>query len=176
MKFAVYCGAASGNQSIYQEQAQALGQWLAKNNHELVYGGGNVGLMGALADACLHHGGRVTGVMPDFLIEREIAHDEISEFICVDSMSSRKQTMIDRADVCIALPGGPGTLEEIVEAISWARLGQTSNPCLFLNINGYYDGLQNFFQHMVGEGFLSQDDFSRIGFVNTIEAIPSFLD
>lgn len=176
MKIAVYCGAACGNNPVYQEAAIAFGQWIGRNGHQLVYGGGNVGLMGELADAVMASGGQVVGVMPQFLIDREIAHDQLTELIKVETMSQRKQMMLDRSDVCVALPGGPGTLEEIVEAISWLRVGQSSNPCLFLNVNHYYDGIQVFYQHMVNEGFLTLEDYQRIGFVECFEEIEDFVE
>lgn len=175
MKIAVYCGAASGNNKIYEEVAVEFGKWMGTNNHVLIYGGGNVGLMGKLADSVLDSGGEVIGVMPDFLIQREIAHARLSELITVDTMSKRKQIMLEKSDICVALPGGPGTLEEIVEAISWSRVGQSNNPCLFLNINNYYEGIKAFYKHMVDEGFLTVEDFERIGFIDNFYDIEEFI-
>ncbi|MBA5729478.1 TIGR00730 family Rossman fold protein [Aerococcaceae bacterium INB8] len=175
MKIAVYCGAAIGNNKIYEEAAIEFGKWIGKKNHELIYGGGNVGLMGKLADSVIDSGGEVIGVMPDFLIQREIAHIGLSELITVDTMSERKQIMLEKSDLCVALPGGPGTLEEIVEAISWSRVGQSNNPCIFLNINKYYEGIKAFYKHMVDEGFLTYADFERIGFINSFDDIEEFV-
>ncbi|MGF3076372.1 TIGR00730 family Rossman fold protein [Facklamia sp. P12955] len=166
MKIAVYCGASHGNRTVYTQAAIAFGEWIATNNYELIYGGGKVGLMGDIANSVLSHGGKVTGVMPQFLLDREIAHQGLSDLVVVESMAQRKQKMLDLSDVCVALPGGPGTLEEIVEAISWSRVGQNTNPCIFMNVNGYYNGLQKVYQQMVEEGFLLTEDYKQIeGFI-----------
>ncbi|WP_124058944.1 TIGR00730 family Rossman fold protein [Vaginisenegalia massiliensis] len=175
MKFAVYCGAATGNRPIYQEEVAKLGQWLGENGHDIVYGGGKIGLMGVIADQVLANGGQVIGVMPDFLIAREISHQGLDQLIEVKSMAERKQIMLDQSQVCLALPGGPGTLEEIVEAISWTRIGQNPNPCVFYNIDGYYDGLKQVYLQMVEHGFLSQTDYERIGFASTPDELMSFV-
>lgn len=175
MKIAVYCGAASGHNPIYAEAAKELATWLVKEQLEVIYGGGSVGLMGILADTVLEQGGQITGVMPDFLIDREIAHTGLTELVSVPNMAERKQIMIDRSNVCIALPGGPGTLEEIAEAISWARIGQSDNVCVFYNVNHYYDALRDFYQKMRDEGFLSEKDYARIAFVDCLEEIEPFV-
>ncbi|MCR8969623.1 TIGR00730 family Rossman fold protein [Facklamia sp. 7083-14-GEN3] len=175
MKVAVYCGASRGNNPIYRQAAIELGEWLALNNHSLIYGGGKTGLMGDLANAVLEKGGKVIGVMPKFLLETEIGHQGLTDFVVVETMAQRKQKMLDLSDLCIALPGGPGTLEEIIEAISWHRVGQSSNPCLFMNINGYYNGVQKFYQQMVEEGFLRASDYQRIGFLTHMDKINPFL-
>ncbi|MDQ0222751.1 LOG family protein [Streptococcus moroccensis] len=176
MKVAVYCGAATGHNPIYAEAAKELASWLVHKNLDVIYGGGSVGLMGVLADTILEQGGKIIGVMPDFLIEREIAHDQLTELISAPNMAERKQIMIDRSNVCIALPGGPGTLEEIAEAISWARIGQSDNVCVFYNVNHYYDALRDFYQKMRDEGFLSEKDFARIAFVDHLDAIEPFVN
>lgn len=141
---AVYCGAAEGINPIYKEQTIALGEWLLANNYELVYGGGKVGLMGIIADTILKGHGNVTGIMPKFLKDREIAHENLTTLEVVETMPERKTRMIDLADVFIALPGGPGTLEEISEVISLGRVAQHQNPCVLYNVAGYYDGLASF--------------------------------
>lgn len=176
MKFAVYCGGNNGNQSAYIKTAEQLGIWMAKKQHALVYGGGKAGLMGALADAMLANQGDVLGVMPQFLVDREIAHTQLgNQLHIVDSMSTRKQMMLDKSDICLALPGGPGTLEEIVEAISWLRVGQSQNPCVFLNVNQFYDHLKTFFKHMVAEGFLTPEDHQRIVFVDSLAELEDWV-
>lgn len=146
-----------------------------QHQHDLIYGGGRVGLMGIIADTVLKSNRHVIGVMPEFLIAREIAHPHLTQLIRVNSMSERKHMMLELSDVCIALPGGPGTLEEISEAISWARIAQSTNRCLFYNVNGNYEPLKMFFQSMVTEGFLSEQDFNAIGFVNSVDEIEAFL-
>ena len=119
MNIIVYCGASKGNQEEYENSAIQLGEWIAKNNHTLIFGGGNAGLMGTLANTVIHNNGKTIGVMPTFLQQRELAHDKLDELIIVESMSERKEIILEKGDVCIALPGGPGTLEEITEVVSW---------------------------------------------------------
>lgn len=173
---AVYCGASFGNNPIYQETAKVLGKWLTANDYDLVFGGGNVGLMGILADTVIETGGQAIGVMPTFLIDREIAHQKLTEMHVVKDMHERKRKMIDLADCYLALPGGPGTLEEITEVISWGRVGEHKNPCIFLNVNGYYDLIEQFFDKMVLEGFLSKSDRERICISNSLEEIQQFIE
>lgn len=151
----VFCGSSSGKSPAYEEAARATGQALAGAALRLVYGGGNVGLMGIVADAVLAAGGEVTGVMPQALFEREIAHPGVSDMRVVGSMHERKETMAALADGFIALPGGAGTLEEIFEQWTWSQLGIHGKPCGFLNVNGYFDPLLGMIQRMVAEGFLA---------------------
>lgn len=153
-KLAVFCGSSNGASDIYIKGAKALGKELAKRNIALVYGGASVGIMGAVADSVLEEGGHVIGVMPSFLEKREISHKNLSELIIVDSMHERKAKMADLADGFIALPGGPGTLEEFFEIFTWAQLGLHHKPCGLLNINYYYDPLIALFNHMSKEQFL----------------------
>lgn len=175
-KMAVYCGASVGNKTIYQERTQELGQWLTTNEYELVYGGGNVGLMGTLADTVLAHGGKAIGVMPSFLLQRELAHQDLTEMHIVKDMHERKRKMIDLADCYLALPGGPGTLEEISEVVSWGRVGEHQNPCIFFNVDGYYDLLAEFFDKMVTDGFLTKEDRKKIFFSDSLEAIKEYIN
>ncbi len=175
MNITVYCGASVGNNDIYRKYAYEFGKWIAKRNDTLVYGAGNIGLMGVIADSVLQNGGDVIGVIPTFLIERELAHDKLTQTIVVDTMSERKLKMIELGDCYIALPGGPGTLEEIAEVISWARLGQNKNPCILFNVNGYYDYLKNYFDNMVLEGFLSKEDRSSVLFTDSFDEIDKFI-
>ncbi len=174
-KIAVYCGAATGNSAIYQKAAAELGQYLADHQLELVYGGGSVGLMAVLANAVIAAGGKVHGVMPKNLVARGAAANNITDITVVDNMATRKQKMLTMADGCIALPGGPGTLEEITEAYSWARIGDNNNPCVFYNINHYYDPLRAFFDQMVQQGFLSAEHRSKLLFAATLPAIFEFM-
>jgi hypothetical protein len=154
MKIAVFCGSSSGNKPEYVAAAQALGRTLAERDIELVYGGGKVGLMGAIADAVLAAGGRVTGVIPRALEAREVAHTSLSALHVVEDMHQRKAMMADMADGFIAMPGGAGTLEEIFEAWTWAQLGYHRKPCGFLNVARYYDKLLGFIDDMVDHGFM----------------------
>ncbi len=138
---AVYCGSSAGANPAFVLQAQALGAALAVQNLTLVYGGGRVGLMGALADAVLAHGGRVVGVIPTFLADKELAHKGCTELHVVGSMHERKLLMADRADAFIAMPGGYGTLEELFEVLTWGQLGLHRKPVGVLNVAGFYDHL-----------------------------------
>jgi hypothetical protein len=151
----VYCGSRAGLRAAYLEAAREVGRQIGQRGWQLVYGGGNVGLMGALADAALAHGARVVGVIPKTLFEREVAHLALHEQLVVDTMHQRKQAMAERADAFLALPGGIGTLEELYEVWTWRHLGYHDQPIGLLNADGFYDGLLAFMQHTVAEGFLS---------------------
>ena len=153
---AVFCGSSNGSTEVYIESAKKFGRELAKRNITLVYGGASVGVMGAVADAVLAEGGKVIGIMPGFLEEREISHTGLSELIVVHSMHERKAKMAELADGFVALPGGPGTLEEFFEIFTWAQLGLHQKPCGLLNINHYYDPLVELFHHMTKEKFLQE--------------------
>ncbi|UCD69347.1 MAG: TIGR00730 family Rossman fold protein [Betaproteobacteria bacterium] len=152
----VYCGSSSGDLSDYATAARELGTLLAKRNVRLVFGGGSVGLMGVLADAVLEAGGTVTGVIPNGLRTRELAHEGVTEMIAVDSMHARKQRMVDLADAFIALPGGIGTLDELFETWTWLQLGIHAKPVGLLNVAGYYDPLLTFLQQMSDRQFMSE--------------------
>jgi len=156
-RICVYCGSSEGRDTAYVEAARALGWTLAERGIDLVYGGGHVGLMGAVADATLDAGGDVYGVMPQALVDREIAHEGVTELVVVDSMHERKARMADLADGFVALPGGFGTLEELMEVLTWAQLGFHRDPCGLLDVGGYYASLVDFFDHQVEEGFVSAD-------------------
>jgi uncharacterized protein (TIGR00730 family) len=153
-RITVFCGSSFGTEEIYKEQATLLGKTLAQQNIELVYGGANVGLMGAVADGILNEGGKAIGVLPDFLRSKEIAHQGLTELILVESMHERKTKMSDLCDGVIALPGGFGTLEELFEMLTWAQLGLHKKPIAILNIDGFYDSLIELTQTMVDKGFL----------------------
>jgi uncharacterized protein (TIGR00730 family) len=150
----VYAGSNRGSDPVYAEAARALAGLLAERGIALVYGGGNVGLMGVLADTALAAGGEVIGVMPRALIEREIGHGGLTELRIVDSMHERKAQMAELSDAFIAVPGGIGTLEELIEVYTWSQLGLHAKACGVLNVRGYYDGLAAFLDHAVAEGFL----------------------
>ncbi len=155
-RITVFCGSSFGTEDIYTRQATLLGQTLAKRNIELVYGGANVGLMGAVADGVLNKGGKVIGVLPHFLKSKEIAHQHLTELILVDSMHERKNKMNELCDGVIVLPGGFGTIEEFFEMLTWAQLGLHKKPIAILNIDGFYDSLSNLIQTMVDKGFLKE--------------------
>lgn len=150
----VYCGSNVGAAPIYTEAAKAMGRTLAERGLRLVYGGGQVGLMGVVADACIDAGGEVTGVIPDFLHHKEIAHPRVKDMHIVKSMHERKLMMADNADAFIAMPGGLGTLEELFEVWTWSQLGRHKKPVAVLNVNGYWDQMLGFLNHMQAEGFV----------------------
>jgi uncharacterized protein (TIGR00730 family) len=152
----VFCGSSSGGHSVYAQTAQSVGRLLCRRGIELVYGGGNVGLMGVLADACLAQGGRVIGVIPQALVDKEVAHSGLTELRVVGSMHERKALMADLSDAFVALPGGYGTWEELFEMLTWAQLGIQRKPCGLLNVNGYYDPLLELADKGVSEGFLRE--------------------
>jgi len=153
---AVFCGSATGKNFDYHTLAVKVGRSLAKKGHRIVYGGGNVGLMGAVADGCLDAEGQIIGVMPDALAEREIAHKGLTKLIRVKNMHERKATMADLADAFVMLPGGSGTLEEFFEQWTWAQIGYHQKPMGLLNVNGYFDPLLAMLDQMVQSGFLSE--------------------
>ncbi|MBL0738215.1 TIGR00730 family Rossman fold protein [Flavobacterium sp. GN10] len=155
-RITVFCASSFGTEKIYEEQATALGKTLAEQNIELVYGGANVGLMGAVADGALNAGGKVIGVLPNFLRSKEIAHLGLTELILVESMHERKTKMNDLCDGVIALPGGFGTLEELFEMLTWAQLGLHKKPIAILNVNGFYDSLITLLQTMTEKGLLKE--------------------
>ncbi|MGI4741442.1 MAG: TIGR00730 family Rossman fold protein [Janthinobacterium lividum] len=151
---AVYCGSSSGNQEIYTQQAREMGRELARRDLTLVYGGGCVGLMGTIADAVLAEGGRVIGVIPGFLADKELAHQGCTELHVVDTMHQRKLLMADLAEGFVAMPGGFGTLEELFEVLTWGQLGLHNKPMGLLNTQGFYDSLLALLDHMSAEAFL----------------------
>jgi uncharacterized protein (TIGR00730 family) len=150
----VYCGSGPGTDRAYMEAARAFGEILARDGVGLVYGGGSRGLMGAVANSVLDHGGRVTGVIPEFLQDREHTLKRAQEVIVTPDMHVRKQAMFDRADAFVALPGGIGTLEELVEQLTWAQLGRHKKPILILNIKGFWDPFCALLDHMRALDFI----------------------
>jgi len=153
-RICIYCGSSTGNQPIYREMAEAMGGLLARRGIGLVYGGGNVGLMGIVADAALAGGGEVIGVIPRSLADREIAHGGVTDLRVVDSMHTRKALMAELSDAFIALPGGVGTFEEFFEAVTWTQLGVHRKPCGLLNVGAFYTPLAAFIDQAVTEGFI----------------------
>ncbi|OXB14887.1 LOG family protein [Flavobacterium tructae] len=168
-RITVFCGSSFGTDKIYKEQAALLGKTLAQQNIELVYGGANVGLMGAVADGVLNEGGKAIGVLPNFLRSKEIAHLSLTELIVVESMHERKTKMNDLCDGVIALPGGFGTLEELFEMLTWGQLGLHKKPIGILNINGFYDSLIELTKVMVEKGLLKPVNQEMLLVSDTIE-------
>lgn len=153
-KVCVYCASSSKVNSQYVETARKLGKILAENDLELVYGGGSVGLMGVLADSVLENGGRVTGVIPHFMVEVEWQHNGLTELVLTETMHERKEKMAELADAVVALPGGCGTMEELLEMITWKQLGIHSQPIVIVNVNEYYTHLLAQFQQAADELFM----------------------
>jgi conserved hypothetical protein, DprA/Smf-related, family 2 len=153
----VYCGSQDGQAAVYREVAWAVGQRLAQQGIEVVYGGGHVGLMGVVADAALSAGGRVIGVIPERLLEREVAYRGVTEMYVTQTMHERKARMMELSDAFVALPGGIGTLDELFEIWTWRQLGYHNKPVGLLNVAGYYDGLLGFLDRAVHERFLTPD-------------------
>src|SRR5688572_4414548 len=158
----VFCGSSNGTDPIYRSQAALLGKTLAERKIEIIYGGAKVGLMGAVADAALSAGGKVTGVIPRFLRSKEIAHAGLTDLILVESMHERKTKMHELCDGIIALPGGFGTLEELFEILTWAQLGLHKKPIGLLDINGFYDHLKKLLRTMVDKGFLKEINYDML--------------
>jgi len=150
----VYCGSGAGNDPSFRDCARAFGHAMAEHGIGLVYGGGTIGLMGTIAEAVLDGGGHVTGIMPDFLKSREKLLDRVQKTIIVPDMHTRKQLMFEKADAFVALPGGVGTLEELVEQMTWAQLGRHTKPILLLNVNGFWKPLLVLLAHMREQGFI----------------------
>ncbi|MFT2009200.1 TIGR00730 family Rossman fold protein [Pontibacter sp. 13R65] len=167
----VFCGANPGNNCLYTEAAELLGKLMARQQIALVYGGGKVGLMGAIADSVLAGGGTVVGVIPQSLVDREVAHTGITEQHVVQTMHERKALMAARADAFVAMPGGFGTFDEICEIITWNQLGIIKKPVAFLNVAGYYDRFFEMIDHSVGEGFINPGLRDKL----IIEANPELL-
>ncbi len=171
----VFCGSSFGSDEIYKEQATLLGETLAKQNIQLIYGGADVGLMGAVADGSLNTGGKVVGVLPHFLKSKEIAHKELTELILVETMHERKTKMNELCDGVIVLPGGYGTLEEFFEMITWAQLGLHKKPIAILNIDEFYDDLIKLVQTMVDKGFLKHVNRDMLLISNDIDELLNMM-
>jgi len=168
MRWCVFCGSSAGTNPVYRAAARELGTALAAANIELVYGGGHVGLMGAVADAVLAAGGTVIGVIPRTLAEREVAHLGLTQLHVVESMHERKALMADLSDGFVALPGGFGTFEEFCEAVTWVQLGIQTKPCVLLDVNGYYEPLIAMFDRAVEDGFVNMKNRLIIQVTRTI--------
>jgi uncharacterized protein (TIGR00730 family) len=171
MRIGIFCGSSAGGDAAYAEAARLVGRTLAERGIGIVYGGGRVGLMGAVADAALAHGGEVVGVIPRALVEAELAHPGVADMVVVATMHERKARMADLADAFLALPGGPGTLDEIFEQWTWAQLGIHDKACGFLNVRGYFDPLRRMIDTMATEGFARRDHADMLVFSDAITVI-----
>ena len=171
----VYCGSNAGSKPVYADRAMALGNRLAKDGLALVYGGGNVGLMGIVADAVLEAGGEVIGVIPEQLVNWEVAHRGVTRLEIVANMHERKARMFDLADGFVALPGGFGTLDEMFEMLTWRQLGIADNPCAFLDVDGFYTPLMSMLDRMVEERFLHPDQRRDLWQGDDIEAMIAWM-
>jgi uncharacterized protein (TIGR00730 family) len=170
----VYCGSNTGASAAYAEAARALGEDMARHDIGLVYGGGGVGLMGELARSVLAHGGRVTGIIPAFLSEKEHMLRDVTELVVVDDMHQRKRLMFDKSEAFVALPGGIGTLEELVEQLTWAQLGRHAKPIVLANIDDFWAPFLSLLRHMSTEGFIRPDmDVRFIAVDRVADIVPA---
>jgi uncharacterized protein (TIGR00730 family) len=172
----VFCGSSVGVKPAYAYAAKRLGESLGRGGRQLVFGGGRVGLMGVLADAALQHGGHVTGVIPQHLVDLEVAHTGLSQLRIVGSMHERKQLMADLADAFVVLPGGLGTLEEFFEVWTWGQLGLHAKPYGLLNVASYFDPLLTFLDHTVQEGFVRAEHRRLLAVAEDPDALLAALD
>ena len=171
----VYCGSNNGARPVYAEHAAALGTRLAADGVAVVYGGGNVGLMGIVADAVLAAGGEVVGVIPEQLVNWEVAHKGVTKLEVVANMHERKKRMFDLSDAFVALPGGFGTLDEMFEMLTWRQLGLGNKPCAFLDVDGFYDSLVAMMDRMVAEGFLHAAQRADLWHGDDIDALFAWM-
>lgn len=170
-KLCVYCGSSPGSRPEYAESARQMARVLVEKNIHLVYGGASVGVMGVLANAVLEEGGNVTGIIPEDLLRREVAHNRLTDLRVVGSMHERKALMAELSDGFIALPGGLGTIEELFEILTWAQLGLHKKPCGLLNVRGYYNKLIAFLDYSVSEGFVQPKHRAMLLVENDPEAL-----
>ena len=170
----VFCGSSAGNKPVYRETALELGRYMARNSINLVYGGGDVGLMGILSSTVMENGGYVTGIIPE-LLHAMVPHRKISELIVVRDMHERKSLMYRMSDAFLCMPGGIGSLDELMESFTWLQLGYHNKPVCVLNVNGYYSGLLAQFGFMVAEGFLRKEHLSSLLVSENIEGLLELL-
>jgi uncharacterized protein (TIGR00730 family) len=175
-RICVFCGSSVGARPSYRQAAQRLGEVLAERGLGVVFGGGCIGLMGAVADGALAKGGEVIGVIPESLLRREIGHRGVTKLHVVETMHQRKALMADLSDAFIALPGGYGTLEEFCEAVTWSQLGIQQKPCCLLNIERYWDGLLKVLDHAVDEQFVRPENAQLVLVASTPEAMLERLE
>lgn len=176
MNITVYLGANEGRDPALKTAVRELGTWIGKNGHTLVYGGSKTGLMGEVAESALHAGGKVIGVEPRFFVEAELQLDDLTELIITEDMTDRKTKMIELGEAFIAFPGGTGTLEEIAEVMSKLALGQLDAPCIFYNLNGYYDHMKALLAHMIELELSSAERQQQIYFADSLAEIAALLE
>lgn len=172
---ALYCGSRTGNKPIYRDKAIELAQHIANQGFGIVYGGASIGLMGQVADTVLEHSGEVVGVIPEFMLDYEIAHNKLTELHIVETMHERKALMAERASAFIALPGGLGTFEEILEIATWGQLNQHQKPMIIYNVNRFYDALIAQLDHAVEEGFLPPQHRAKVIICDSLEQITNVI-
>ena len=175
MKIAVYCGSNLGNKSIYEKVARDLGHWIGENHHTLVYGAGKRGLMGVVADAVLEKGGDVIGVIPQIEEIQERKHLGLTQCIETKNLAERKEKMIELSDAFIALPGGPGTIDEISDVISLSRLNELQGACVLYDVEGYYQPLKAFYKEMEDCGFVEPETMQRVLYSEDLKEIVEFI-
>ena len=171
----VYCGSSSNVDDVYKDAATKLGAALAAEKWGVVYGGGRVGLMGLVADSALKNGTSVVGIIPEHIQEREVQHEDLTELHVVDTMHIRKQMMVDRSDAFIVLAGGLGTLDELLELLTWKQLGLHDKPIVIVNINGYWSKMLEAITHIANIGFMRQEDLEMFLTVDKVEDVAETL-
>lgn len=176
MNVTVYLGSSEGQRPVFRQAAESLGSWLGHAGHTLIYGGSRVGLMGVLAEAVVKAGGKVIGVEPQYFVDGQMQYADIDQLIVTDTMAQRKEKLRELGDVFVAFPGGIGTLEEIAEVMTLAKIGQLPKPFCLLNIEGYYEPLRQFLNRMVAEGFLEAPWAESVCYADSLEALYSFIE
>lgn len=174
MRVLVYLGSSEGNKPYFKDAAIEIANWIGVNNYTLVYGGNANGLMGILAKQVKSHGAKIIGAIPEYLLETEVPFNDLDIFEITETMDQRKEFMRKNSDICIALPGGPGTMEEITEAISLYRVKQHNNPCVFFNKNGYYNPMKKMYDDMLVNSFMTKKDRDSILFTDDIKEVEEF--
>jgi len=175
ISIAVFCGSSTGKDDLYRQTSLQLASYFLKHEITLVYGGGNIGLMGVIADEIMLHNGKVIGVIPEFLAKREVANHDITQLIVVETMHQRKQKMCDLSDAFLILPGGFGSMDELFEILTWKQLGLHHKPIAVLNINGYYNALLQLIDDMSNQQFVSPDNKKLLMFINSVDEIGEWL-
>lgn len=176
MNITVYLGANEGNDPALKQAVQELGTWIGESGNDLIYGGSKVGLMGIIAESVLRAGGKVTGVEPQFFMEKELQYDAVTHLIVTETMAERKTKMIELGDAFVAMPGGTGTLEEISEVMSLLALDRLEAPCILYNLHGYYDSLQQLLDRMIAADLSSEYRQRNIYFVKNLDELQKVLD
>lgn len=176
MNITVYLGANEGNDPTLKQAVRELGTWIGEGGHDLIYGGSKVGLMGVIAESVLRAGGKVTGVEPQFFMEKELQYDAVTHLIVTETMAERKTKMIELGDAFVAMPGGTGTLEEISEVMSLLALDRLEAPCILYNLHGYYDSLQQLLDRMIAADLSNEYRQRNIYFVKNLDELQKVLD